>query len=105
MWLLMCMLNFYLGICTLHRVTRLMILCLKGAAATIPTRHAQSVNFLQLAVGHGFAFVLPNKKSVGLEFNLFNNFNLSSKFPDYRGRIPDVDIRSNGLKMQLTFNF
>ncbi|MCB9246337.1 MAG: hypothetical protein H6606_07875 [Flavobacteriales bacterium] len=64
-----------------------------------------SINFLQLSMGHGFGFILPNQKAINLEMAVFNNFTLSTKYPDYPGRLPDATFRSNGLKLACTFAF
>lgn len=59
---------------------------------------------LMLSAGHGFSFILENKKAVSLEFSVFRNFFLSQSFDPILSTLPQSKFLSSGVKIGVIFN-
>lgn len=59
---------------------------------------------LMLSAGHGFSFILENKKAVSLEFSIFRNFILAQSFDQRLSTLPESKFLSTGFKVGLIFN-
>lgn len=73
---------------------------------TYPADKELEVNIKSIALnlGHGFAFILPNKRSVQLEFNVSRHFNLSQKITGNVQKKPESSFGLSGIRMSLLFN-
>ncbi len=66
-----------------------------------------TLNALDFNFGHGFQFMVQEKKSINLEFTFFKSFILSQQFtkPENAPRVPNAVISNAGFKAALLFHF
>lgn len=62
-----------------------------------------SVNAASISFGHGFAFMLANKKSVAIELNLLAHLLLSQQFQDLDRDSPMSQFGTRGVKLAVMF--
>ncbi len=71
------------------------------SSAEIPT----TLNSYSIGLGHGLAFILPNKRSIGLEFLVQKSFFMNSKLvPEEGVEPPNVTFRTSTIRLSLIFN-
>lgn len=62
-----------------------------------------SINF---SIGHGFAYVLPDKRSLAFEILLLNGMVMEPNYINREGNKPKFnEITSSGVKLSLMYNF